>query len=67
MGGKLPGKDFSVQDVANLVGPDRSVDVIGESASRLHRADSRCCHTVFVPVDIEAVGRIRQYRCRPDS
>lgn len=30
MGGKLPGKDFTVQDVARLVGPDRSVDVIGE-------------------------------------
>lgn len=31
MGGKLPGKEFSVQDVAKLVGPDRSVDVIGGS------------------------------------
>jgi F-box/leucine-rich repeat protein 10/11 len=29
MGGKLPGKDFTVQDVARLVGPDRQVDVIG--------------------------------------
>lgn len=30
MGGKLPGKEFTVQDVAKLVGPDRSVDVIGK-------------------------------------
>jgi F-box/leucine-rich repeat protein 10/11 len=30
MGGKLPGKDFTVQDVARLVGPHRQVDVIGQ-------------------------------------
>lgn len=36
MGGKLPGKDFTVQDVAKLVGPDRQVDVIGT----LHRIRS---------------------------
>jgi len=31
MGGKLPDKSFTVQDVARLVGPDRQVDVIGMS------------------------------------
>lgn len=30
MGGKLPGKDFTVQDVAKYVGQDRAVDVIGQ-------------------------------------
>lgn len=34
MGGKLPGKDFTVQDVAKSVGPDRAVDVIGVSTTR---------------------------------
>jgi len=37
MGGKLPDKKFTVQDVARLVGPDRQVDVIG-TASSLRRA-----------------------------
>lgn len=31
LGGRIPGRDFSVQDVARLVGPDRMVDVIGGS------------------------------------
>jgi F-box/leucine-rich repeat protein 10/11 len=31
MGGKLPDKSFTVQDVARLVGPDRQVDVIGKA------------------------------------
>jgi hypothetical protein len=30
MGGKLPSKDLTVQDVAKLVGGERMVDVIGE-------------------------------------
>lgn len=42
MGGKLPDKSFTVQDVAKLVGPDRQVDVIGISLLReLDRADSQ--------------------------
>lgn len=34
MGGKLPDKSFTVQDVAKLVGPDRQVDVIGMRSSQ---------------------------------
>jgi F-box/leucine-rich repeat protein 10/11 len=42
MGGKLPDKSFTVQEVARLVGPDRQVDVIGMSLLReLDRADSQ--------------------------
>ncbi|AAW44468.2 conserved hypothetical protein [Cryptococcus deneoformans JEC21] len=32
LGGHLPSKDLTVQDVANLVGPDRMVDVIDVSS-----------------------------------
>jgi F-box/leucine-rich repeat protein 10/11 len=35
LGGKIPGDDFTVADVARLVGPDKMVDVIGELAGRL--------------------------------
>jgi F-box/leucine-rich repeat protein 10/11 len=35
MGGKLPDKSFTVQDVARLVGPDRQVDVIGMYKSHI--------------------------------
>lgn len=30
LGGRIPGKGFSVGDVAKLVGPQRMVDVIGK-------------------------------------
>ena len=33
MGGKLPAKDLTVADVARLVGPQRTVEVIGSSTS----------------------------------
>jgi len=42
MGGKLPDKSFTVQDVAKLVGPDRQVDVIGMTLlSELDRPDKQ--------------------------
>lgn len=50
MGGKLPDKSFTVQDVAKLVGPDRQVDVIGISLLReLDRADSQTWRHSHLP------------------
>lgn len=41
LGGHLPPKDLTVQDVANLVGPDRMVDVIGMPLFTHMPGDSR--------------------------
>lgn len=41
LGGHLPPKDLTVQDVANLVGSDRMVDVIGMPLLAHIRGDRR--------------------------
>lgn len=71
MGGKLPDKSFTVQDVARLVGPDRQVDVIGmplssHSPNTMVADQRRRSHTVISSMESQAMGRIRPYRRRPN-
>jgi hypothetical protein len=68
MGGKLPDRSFTVQDVAKLVGPDRQVDVIGIAYTLSGRQEliARCGNTIFITVGSKTVGRIRTHRSRSD-
>lgn len=58
MGGKLPGRDLTVSDVARLVGPDRTVDVIGRYGFRTGLT-SRRGYPAIERLDTPEMGRIR--------
>jgi len=65
LGMKMPSSDLSVDDVADLIGRDTPVEVIGMCHPSVFPpryfldALSRCCHAVYVArVDAAKVGGI---------
>lgn len=51
LGGKIPGPELTVADVARLVGPNRMVDVIGEHIPP-STTDRRCRNAIIRAVDL---------------
>jgi hypothetical protein len=64
MGGMIPDPSLTVDDVSHLVGPDKMVDVIGESDACCIRVvwltHPRRCLADFLAVAFVPMGRVRQ-------
>jgi hypothetical protein len=52
LGMRMPGKEFTVNNVAELVGPDTPVEVMGECSLYYLYPDSSHCFRRLIPVHI---------------
>lgn len=69
LGMRMPPKEFTVADVADCIGPETPLEVIGNSLSfgfivSKKTIISRCIYSIHVPeLDIRQVGRVLFFAC----